>query len=236
MLVSGPRRRSSVVFSGVLASVSAGRPTQASTPAVSMWGTPKDEYVGPLNNCGNVAGSALLARGIHNWGVNRFQSVALTTTVAPTTTATPTTTVAPPTTATPTTTAKVLAGLGEEVRDGKFAFVVTAIDNPGNVYDPEGLLADEAVGTWLLVHVTVTNIGDRQWSFSSGDQRLLWDDKTFSAEGFAWNGTSFENLNPGLTLEAIVLFHVPEGFPQAGIGAVLELHDSAFSGGIEVYL
>ena len=129
-----------------------------------------------------------------------------------------------------------LPGIGDEVRDGKFAFVVTAIENPGDVYDPDNVLADEAVGTWLVVHMTVTNIGDRQWSFSSGDQRLLWDDKTFSAESFAWNGTSFENLNPGLTLEAIVLFDVPEGIPEAGTGAVLELHDSVFSGGIEVYL
>ena len=139
-----------------------------------------------------------------------------TTTPSLVTSPNPTTMVAPTTTATPTTTAKVLAGLGEEVRDGKFAFVVTAIDNPGNVYDPEGLLADEAVGTWLLVRMTVTNIGDRQWSFSSGDQRLLWDDKTFSAEGFAWNGTSFENLNPGLTFGGDRPFSCTRRFSAGG--------------------
>jgi hypothetical protein len=129
-----------------------------------------------------------------------------------------------------------LPGIGDPVRDGKFEFIVTGIEEPGNVYDSEDLLNDEAVGEWFIVFMTVENIGDQEQTFSAGDQKVLWDGKEFTAEGFTWNGTSFEDLNPGIVLEATVMFDMPASFPEGGIGSVLELHDSAFSGGVNVYL
>lgn len=37
-------------------------------------------------------------------------------------------------------------------------------------------------------------------------------------------------------LEATLMFDLPDGFPNLGGGTTLELHDSAFSGGIDVSL
>jgi hypothetical protein len=137
---------------------------------------------------------------------------------------------------TTTTTAPDQPGIGDTVRDGKFEFVVMETEEPGKVYDPEDSLEDEAKGKWLVVHMTVENIGDAEQSFFAGDQKVLWDGKEFSAEGFTFNGTSFEDLNPGIVLDATVMFDVPLTFPDGGTGAVLELHDSAFSNGVNVQL
>lgn len=181
------------------------------------------------------------------------QPAAATTTSEPEATTTPpetstpeattTTTVAETTTtqvaATPvstTTTTEAVPGIGDPVRDGQFEFVVTGTESPGKVYKPEGLLDDEAVGTWFIVFVTVENIGDREQGFAAGDQKILWQGREFSADDFTWNGTNFEDLNPGVVLEATVMFDVPEGFPESGEGTVLELHDSFLSGGVNVHL
>ena len=154
-----------------------------------------------------------------------------TSTAAPDATTTTTTTEAPAATTT-----EALPGTGDEVRDGKFAFVVTEVENAGKVYDPEGVLDDEAVGVWFVVHMDVTNIGDEEQTFFAGNQTVTWDGKEFSAAGFTWNGTNAEAINPGLNLEAVVMFDVPDAFPEGGVGSVLELHDSAFSGGVNAYL
>lgn len=150
-----------------------------------------------------------------------------------------TTTTAPKTTTTAqetTTTQADLPGIGDPVRDGKFEFIVTGIEEPGKVYNPEDVLEDEAIGEWFIVFMTVENIGDQEQSFFADNQSITWDGKEFGAEGFTWNGTSIENLNPGIILEAIVMFDVPASFPEGGVGTVLELHDSALSGGVNVYL
>jgi hypothetical protein len=74
-----------------------------------------------------------------------------------------TTTIAPETTTTAretTTTQADLLGIGDPVRDGKFEFIVTGIEEPGKIYDPEDVLEDEVVGEWFIVFMTVENIGD----------------------------------------------------------------------------
>lgn len=142
------------------------------------------------------------------------------------------TTVAESTTTTP----AGLPGIGDPVRDGKFEFVVMEIEEPGDIYDPDDVLEDEAKGKWFIVHMTVENIGDEQQSFFAGNQKVLWDGKELVAADFAWNGTSIETVNPGLVFDAVVMFDVPEAFPEGGKGTVLQLHDSALSGGVTVGL
>ena len=127
-------------------------------------------------------------------------------------------------------------GVGDPGRDGQFEFVVTGIEEPGAVYQPEGLPKDESNGSWLVVHVKVENVGDREQAFLTGNQRILWDNKEYGGEGFTWNGTNAEDLNPGVVLEATLMFDLPDGFPRLGTGTILELHDSAFSGGVNVSL
>ena len=86
------------------------------------------------------------------------------------------------------------------------------------------------------MHVTVENVGDRERAFFDGNRKILWDDKEYGGEGFTWNGTNAEDLNPGVVLEATLMFDLPDEFPTLGAGTTLELHDSAFSGGVNVSL
>ena len=97
-----------------------------------------------------------------------------------------------------TTTQPSAPGVGDPVRDGQFEFVVTGTEEPGAVYQPEGLLKDEANGSWLVVYVTIENVGDREQAFLTGNQRVLWDGKEYGGEGFTWNGTNVEDLTPVL--------------------------------------
>ena len=137
---------------------------------------------------------------------------------------------------TTTTSAAGLPGIGDPVRDAQFEFIVTGLEEPGRFYQPEGLLKDEANGAWLVVYVTVENVGDRERAFLAGNQKILWDGKEYGGEGFTWHGTNAEDLNPGVVLEATLMFDVPDGFPNLGTGTILVLHDSAFSGGVDVSL
>lgn len=153
------------------------------------------------------------------------RSEATTTTTTRIATTTTTTTKPPP----------KRAGIGDPVRDGKFEFVVIDVEQPGKILGSGGL-EDEALGTWLIVRIKVTNVSDEAQSFFAGNQKLTLGAATYDAASFTWSGTALEDLNPGLSFEAIVPFDVPESFPRDGTGAVLTLHDSAFSGGVEVWL
>ncbi|MGV9636302.1 DUF4352 domain-containing protein [Nocardia rhamnosiphila] len=61
---------------------------------------------------------------------------------------------------------------GTEVRDGKFAFVVTQVDPPvksvGNDF-----LGTTAQGEFILLHIDVTNTSDQPQSYSGGNQKLI---------------------------------------------------------------
>ena len=139
-------------------------------------------------------------------------------------------------TAEATTTVAGLPGVGDTVNDGKFAFVVTGVEQPGDVYSPGGVIKDESNGDWFVVFMTVENTAENEQTFFAGDQRLLWDGKEYGAETLTWHGTNGKDLNPGVSAEGVVLFDLPDGFPRNGEGTVLKLHDSAFSGGVELHL
>lgn len=110
------------------------------------------------------------------------------------------------------------AGIGSPVRDGKFEFVVKSVDtsDPGLIH----------------VHLTVTNIGSEAQHWSSGNQKLLSGGKEFESDLWETEGSSMDELNPGLSAEAVLGFKVPPGtVPDA-----IELHDSMFSQGATVSL
>lgn len=140
--------------------------------------------------------------------------------------------------AAPTTTAhapspKQLPGTGQEVRDGKFGFVVTGVETrQGSL----GGLSDPPMGEWVIVSVTVSNVGDQQRTFSASNQKLI-DSQRREFESDFWatealNDDFSVDLNPGFTVSFKIPFDVPPGTVPAGI----ELHDSAFSGGVTVAL
>ncbi|RBO92490.1 DUF4352 domain-containing protein [Nocardia puris] len=128
------------------------------------------------------------------------------------------------------------AQAGSAVRDGKFEFAVTAVDPPVTAVGDNPYLQSTAQGVYILVHVTVTNIGDRPQTYFGSNQKLIDD-----------QGRRYENdtraeinvndhlatpINPGNSVDVTIVFDVPAGT----VPAVLQLHDSAFSGGAKVAL
>ncbi|WP_448059466.1 DUF4352 domain-containing protein [Cellulomonas hominis] len=127
------------------------------------------------------------------------------------------------------------AGIGTPVRDGKFEFTVTALE-PGVARIGDELLGQDAQGQFVLVHVTVTNIGDEAQYFDASSQTLLDTlGRQHSADSAAAlyvdDSNSFLNqINPGNSVEGIVVFDIPAD----AVPAALELHDSMLSGGVTV--
>lgn len=138
------------------------------------------------------------------------------------------------------TTAKVsasIAGVGQEARDGKFAFTVTGVETAKTTGDPSNPYEQAtAQGEYVIVSMTVQNIGDRSQSFFAANQKLIDSaGRQYSADSRAdmWiNNEIQSDINPGNHVQAKVAFDVPAGTQPSTI----ELHDSMFSGGVKVRL
>lgn len=129
------------------------------------------------------------------------------------------------------------AGVGDAVRDGKFEFTVTKVKTGVKTIGDE--YADQkAQGQYVLVSMTVKNIGDEAQYFDGSSQKLVdTEGRTHSADSEAAiyldDSNSFLNeINPGNTVKGVVVFDIPKDATPAS----LELHDSAFSGGVTVAL
>jgi hypothetical protein len=128
-------------------------------------------------------------------------------------------------------------GIGQPAADGDFNFVVSGVDcsltEIGNQY-----LATEAQGQFCVVSVAVTNTGDSAGTFFGDNAKLFnADGQEFAADNEAAiyledSASLLEEINPGNTLNAKVVFDVPAGT----VPTAIELHDSAFSGGVTVSL
>jgi len=134
-------------------------------------------------------------------------------------------------------TEKKSAGIGDPVRDGKFEFTVTSVkDGVASVGDD--VLGQEAQGQFVLVKVTVKNIGDKAQLFDGSSQTAFdADGREFSSDSeaaiYVKGSESFLNeINPGNSVKATVVFDVPKGAKLTKV----ELHDSVFSGGVDVAL
>lgn len=129
------------------------------------------------------------------------------------------------------------AGIGTPVRDGKFEFVVTGVEL-GVARVGDDLFGQDAQGQFALVRMTVTNIGDEAQYFDGSNQDLVDTlERTHSAATSAAlyldDSESFLNqINPGNAVEGTVVFDIPTDATPARI----ELHDSAWSGGVTVTL
>jgi len=128
-------------------------------------------------------------------------------------------------------------GIGIAVRDGKFEFTVTSVETGVATVGDEYLNA-QAQGQFVLVHMTVTNIGDRAQMFDGSSQKLLDSagrehSADSSAAIYLGDANSFlTDVNPGNSVEGTVVFDVPAD----AVPTSIELHDSMFSGGAEVSL
>lgn len=127
------------------------------------------------------------------------------------------------------------AGVGEPVRDGDFEFVVTEIETGVQSVGDQGF-GEQAQGEFVLVHLSVENIGTEPQSFDGEAQKL------FDAEGrehshdteaaiYVDESESLLNeINPGNEIDGVLIFDLPpDAEPET-----LELHDSLLSDGVAV--
>lgn len=128
-------------------------------------------------------------------------------------------------------------GIGDKARDGKFSFVVRSvrcgIKSVGDSY-----LGKKAQGQFCRLALSITNIGDEPQSMFA-DNQYAFDSKgrrfTADSEAAVYDDSSrllFEDINPGNTLKGNVYFDIPVGAKLTKV----ELHDSMFSGGVDVAL
>ena len=144
---------------------------------------------------------------------------------------------APPAAAAPK--AAAVPGIGAKVRDGKFEFVVTGVERPGKSFAGQFGTTETAQGEFVIVRVTVTNIGNEAQTLMSTGQ-VLFNNKGQKFEPstaiLSLKGADkffLQNINPGNTVKgAPLLFDVAPGTKIANI----ELHDSPFSDGVKVKL
>src|SRR6478609_8206971 len=64
------------------------------------------------------------------------------------------------------------AGIGTAVRNGKFEFVVTSVE-PGTAEIGKAPISTKAQGEFVLVNVSVTNIGNEPQPFSGTDAKAF---------------------------------------------------------------
>lgn len=129
------------------------------------------------------------------------------------------------------------AKIGQAVRDGKFEFTVTKVET-GATKIGDQYLNQKAQGQFVLVHVTVKNIGDEAQLLADSAQKVRdAKGREFSADTTAAiylkdNDVFLNEINPGNSVKGILVFDMPKDARPATI----ELHDSAFSGGVTVRL
>lgn len=135
----------------------------------------------------------------------------------------------------PATTAK----LNETARDGKFEFVVKGVECGKTTIGTNQYLTKNAQGQFCLMTVSVKNIGNEAQGFFGSNQKLLnANNQQYAADDTAGAyldqnySTLFSNINPGNSVEGVIVFDIPKD--QTPVSA--ELHDSSFSSGVKVNL
>ncbi|MBX7266916.1 DUF4352 domain-containing protein [Micromonospora sp. Llam7] len=130
------------------------------------------------------------------------------------------------------------AKIGESVRDGKFEFTVKS-SKCGVKKVGSDLLGAKAQGQFCLITMNVKNIGKEAQLLDGSSQKAYAADGTeYSSDTEAGlyanedGNTFFEEINPGNQVTGVFVFDIPKGVKLTK----LELHDSAFSGGVDVAL
>ncbi|MCX5042061.1 DUF4352 domain-containing protein [Aldersonia sp. NBC_00410] len=133
-------------------------------------------------------------------------------------------------------------GIGAPVRDGKFEFVVTNVEQGLTTVGDNPYLESTAQGQYTVVHLTVRNTSDKPKDFLQMSQDLFdTQDRKFSNDtsaeiaieaGSDINSTMLTGINPGNQIDTVVVFDLPAG----AVADHIELHDSMFSNGVTVNL
>ena len=131
------------------------------------------------------------------------------------------------------------ATIGQSVRDGGFAFMVTSVQQAGATISDRSGRTQTAQGVFVIVRVRVSNTGYEARPLAATHQFLISDTHqrfaTSSAVSSLTNAERVfvEKVNPGSHVyEAPLLFDVPPGTTLASV----ELHDALSSAGVKVRL
>lgn len=135
--------------------------------------------------------------------------------------------------------AKSIAKLNEAATDGKFEFTVTSLECGKSSVGNNPYLTKEAQGQFCLLNITVKNTGNEsqslfssnQFVYNATGQKFKADDIAttyMSPDGSTW----YSDINPGNSVSGTIVFDLPKD--QTPVTA--ELHDSAFSQGVQVKL
>lgn len=128
------------------------------------------------------------------------------------------------------------APAGSAVRDGKFEFRVLSMTRAQQAGDLSNQFeVVDAQGEFIILTMSVTNIGDEAQSYFGGNQKLVdtsGREYQANSEADMWANKGTGDINPGNSIQVQAAFDVPPGTQPAE----LEVHDSMFSGGAKVRL
>ncbi len=133
------------------------------------------------------------------------------------------------------------AKIGEPARDGKFEFTVNSM-KCGEKSIGDQFANTKAQGQFCRVNLTVKNISNEpqtldstsQYAYSVQGQKYSTNDEAaiYAEADTNSSGAWYNNINPGNKVTGDIFFDVPDGTNPVKV----ELHDSAFSNGVDVNL
>jgi Domain of unknown function (DUF4352) len=117
------------------------------------------------------------------------------------------------------------APAGSAVRDGKFEFRVVDVSRAATVSDPTGnpYMTVNAQGEFIVVTLTVTNIGNEPQSYFGQNQKLIdASGREYGANTEAdmyMNDVAFGDINPGNSIQVRVAGAMYSSRPRlSGVG------------------
>lgn len=122
-------------------------------------------------------------------------------------------------------------GIGDVVKMKDFEIKVLDTDIKANV---GGTYGKDAQGTFLLVQLTLTNVGDKSGSIDSTQFKLLHNGIIYDSDGGAGvyanddHGLILTTINPGNSVTTIMPFDVPEDVAKSD-GLVVQISEGLFS-------
>jgi hypothetical protein len=123
--------------------------------------------------------------------------------------------------------------MGTPVRDGGLEFIVNGVRLGPSISSDHAIY--KAHGRYVVVGLSVTNVGDQPETYMAIDQKLIVDGKRYdyAAEPTTLLDTNATSLiNPGIGISALIAYDVPAGTRPGSI----ELHGAAGTPGVDVDL
>lgn len=123
--------------------------------------------------------------------------------------------------------------MGTPVRDGGLEFIVYGVRlGPSISSDPTSY---KPHGRYVVVRLSVTNVGDQPETYRAIDQKLIVDGRQYdyAAEPtILLNTNATSQINPGISISVLIAYDVPAGTRPGSI----ELHGAAGTPGVDVDL